>query len=440
MTTGPRGFSRGSRDGNRMSVALPWRARALGLVVTIALLACTMAAASSARGVIAPPSPAQLEVTVVLDKSAYLSGDTATARAVVYRTPATTNYTYLWRARNTFNAILNETRNGTSTYRYTIPLNYVGLIRFEATVDDRQGNTSTVQTFAFVSIAVIALRLDRGEFTPGDTITAFYSVKSNVILNVTYDYDVVDSAGTRVANGTTRQTFFSFTTPNPASRLYNFGVTARDGPNSTESHVTIGQVSGFVLGVTLDKSSYVAGETIRAHLVLTPRVTTQALPIQFRWSLSLGSSSVSAITTTSDVDLFIPVPNGVGTGEIIMFATESSTFTTSFQTVRIGGSAQNALWSTEIGGIPAFAVLLGLLFILLLVAVVALWRRVGGRMPGPLGGKPAPPPPPEGPVRASPTSPMSVNCRHCGKPIDLTTSKRPIEVMCPSCGETQFVA
>jgi len=425
-----------------MSVALSWRARALGLVVTIALLACTVAAASSARGAIAPPHPTLLDVTVVLDKSAYLSGDTATARAVVYRTPAPTNYTYLWRARNTFNTILNETQNGTSTYRYTIPLDYTGLIRFEATVDDGQGNTSTVQAFAFVSIAVIALRLDRGEFSPGDTITAFYSVKSNVILNVTYDYDVVDNGGTIVANGTTRQTFFSFTTPSPASRLYNFGVTARDGPNSTEAHVTIVQVSGFVLGITLDKSSYVAGETIRAHLVLTPRVATQPVPIQFRWSvfLSSSSSSVSAITTNPDVDLFLPVPNGVGTGEIVVFATESSTGTSGIQTVRIGGSAQNPLWSTEIGGIPAFAVLLGLLFILLLVAVVALWRRIGGRMPGPLGGKPAPPPPPEGPVRASPATPMSVTCRHCGKPIDLTTSKRPIEVMCPSCGETQLVA
>jgi len=34
---------------------------------------------------------------------------------------------------------------------------------------------------------------------------------------------------------------------------------------------------------------------------------------------------------------------------------------------------------------------------------------------------------------------MSITCRRCGKPIDLSTSRRPIEVMCPSCGETQVV-
>jgi len=34
---------------------------------------------------------------------------------------------------------------------------------------------------------------------------------------------------------------------------------------------------------------------------------------------------------------------------------------------------------------------------------------------------------------------MTVTCKACGAPIEITTSKRPIEVMCPSCGETQMV-
>ena len=86
-----------------------------------------------------------------------------------------------------------------------------------------------------------------------------------------------------------------------------------------------------------------------------------------------------------------------------------------------------------------FALILGVLFVLLLLMVIALWRKVGAGF-GPIGGKAAvPPPPPEGPVPSAPTSPMSITCRRCGKPIDLSTSRRPIEVMCPSCGETQVV-
>jgi predicted RNA-binding Zn-ribbon protein involved in translation (DUF1610 family) len=35
---------------------------------------------------------------------------------------------------------------------------------------------------------------------------------------------------------------------------------------------------------------------------------------------------------------------------------------------------------------------------------------------------------------------MMVTCRACGGPIEITTSKRPIEVMCPRCGNTEMVA
>jgi len=94
-------------------------------------------------------------------------------------------------------------------------------------------------------------------------------------------------------------------------------------------------------------------------------------------------------------------------------------------------------WSTDVGGAPVYAIVLGLLFLLVLVAVVGLWRRTGGGFRFLHRG--TPPPPPEGPTHASAATPMSVNCRRCGKPIDLTTSRRPIEVMCPSCGETQVV-
>src|SRR5207237_67374 len=168
-----------------------------------------------------------------------------------------------------------------------------------------------------------------------------YSVASHVIQRPTYDYEVDDTA-TIVLSGTTNQTSFSFATPNPASRLYAFHVTAREGANSTSASVSINQASGVLLGVSFDKSSYVPGELIHGHL-----------------------------------------------------------------------------------------------FLLLLVAVLGLWRRTGG---GSLfGPRAARPPPGPGPVQAPASAPMSIACRRCGKPVEITTSKRPIEVMCPSCGETQVV-
>jgi DNA-directed RNA polymerase subunit RPC12/RpoP len=86
--------------------------------------------------------------------------------------------------------------------------------------------------------------------------------------------------------------------------------------------------------------------------------------------------------------------------------------------------------------------ILTLLVIVLILVVFLLWRRTGvgpaPRLPG--EGRPTTPPPPAaGPQPPQAAGPMSVTCRHCGKAIEITTSKRPIEVMCPSCGETQVV-
>jgi hypothetical protein len=418
----------------------PRRAYALGLMVAVALLVVVGAAPSAWAK---PPSVAPAAVmttTVVLNKAAYLSGDAAVASVIVYRTPSPGNYTYNWTVRDSFFRIVNTTANAAASFTYAIPLNYTGLLTFQSRVDDGQGLIINSQRSVGVNIAVMSLRLDRGDFAPGDTILASYSVTSHVITRPTYDYEVSDTSAVVVFSGTTNDTFIAFKTPAVASRTYAFLVTAREGSNSTNARVTISQVSGALLGVTFDKSSYSPGEIIHAHLSIGPRGTT-ALPLQFTWTLSLGlpfsgAPTVSAITTTPETDLSLPIPQGVGTGDILIFATEASTGTFQYHTVNIGTTS--SLWTTELGGVPLFAVLLGLLFILLLVAVLGLWRRVGGgHLMGPRAT--APPPPPGGPTQTQPTAPMSVICRHCGKSIDLTTSKRPIEVMCPSCGETQLV-
>ena len=423
-----------------MSPAPPRRGYAIGLLVALALFVVTCGAppVQAIPPTIAPS--AMMTVTVVMNKAGYLSGDVASANAIVYRTPGPTNYTYTWTVRDAFNRLLNTTINGTATYTYAIPLNYTGLLSFAARVDDGLGLTITSQKLVLVNIAVMSLRLDRGDFSPGDTITASYLVTSHVILQPTYDYEVDDNTATIVLSGTTNNTTFSFRTPAPAaSRTYQFIVTARQGANTTRSQAIIAQASGALLGVTFDRTSYAPGETIHAHLTVTPRGTTP-LPLQFIWTLGFGlgfggSPSVSAITTVPEVDLSLPIPQSVGTGDILVLASEASLGTATWQTMHVGTT--NALWATEIGGIPLFAVLLGLLFILLLVAVVGLWRRMGGGHL--MGTRAAPPPPPGGPTHAAATTPMSVICKHCGKSIDLTTSKRPIEVMCPSCGETQLV-
>jgi len=419
-----------------MSSALLPRGCALGFAFAIAFLALA-AVIPAAKAAPNPIDPAAMTVTVVLDKSSYLSGDTASARAIVYRTPAPGNYTYVWRVRNLFFQLLNTTTTAGAVFNYPIALAYTGTLRFEATVDDGQGTVVAGQQSATVAQAYMSLTLDRGDYNPGDTISAFYGVSSHVITSPAYSYAVTDTNTVVVLSGTTNATFFSFATPNPSSRSYTFRVTATDRGNSTQALATINQATGFVLGMSFDRASYAAGETVHARLTLTAKGPA-SLPSQFRWSLSIASASVSAITTSASADLFLTIPGGTGNGGLVVFASELNTGASAFQTVQVGPTG-SAFWSTEVAGFPVFAIVLSVLFLVLLVAVIGLWRRLGGGF-GLLGGKAVPPPPPaEGPVPPSPTSPMSITCRRCGKPIDLSTSRRPIEVMCPSCGETQVV-
>src|SRR5881398_3207524 len=345
--------------GRRMSSALLPRGFALGFAFAIAFLALA-AVIPAAKAAPNPIDPAAMTVTVVLDKSSYLSGDTAAAQAIVYRTPAPGNYTYVWRVRNFFFQLLNTTTTAGATFRYPIALGYTGTLRFEATVDDVQGTVAAGQQSGTVAQAYMALSLDRGDYNPGEIISAFYGVSSHVNTNAVI-----------VLSGTTNATFFSFRTPNPSSRSYTFHVTATDRGNTTQAQATISQAAGFVLGLSFDRTSYGAGETVHAHLTLTAK-GTGSLPSQFRWSLSSASASATAITTGPAADLFLTIPAGTGNGGLLVFANELNTGASAFQTVQVGPTG-SSFWSTDVGGAPVFAIVLSALFVLLLIAVIAMW-------------------------------------------------------------------
>jgi len=289
-----------------------------------------------------------------------------------------------------------------------------------------------------VAFGYLALTLSTGEYNPGDTITAAFGLihGKDVLTNPTYYYEVRDAGGAIVASGSVTGTSVEYTTPDPASPSYTFLITASQDGRTVTGSATAYQVGGYLLTVSLDKASYLPGETIRVHYEIRARGTS-VLPQQFRFTVSLiGTATTTATTTSPTGDLTLTVPGGTSQGDLLLAVFEGNTGASVYQTVHIGPT--NALL-TEVGGLPAIDWLLLLVLLVLLLAVVLLWRRTtAGPAPRPEVGRPAPPPPPPAAAPA-PSGPMSVTCRNCGKPIENTTSKRPIEVMCPSCGETQLV-
>lgn len=376
-------------------------------------------------------------VQLSLDRSAYVSGETASAEARV--DPGGTNVTYQWRIYNVASgAALFQRSTGSPKLAYPIPANFTGNLGFIVTANDGQGNDDTATQTVGVASGYLGVTLDRTLFDAGDTITATYTLRSVVMTAPTYFYEVRNVNGDLVRSGNLSTSSFAFPTPAAASAEYTFTVTASDAGRVVQGSATAFQAALFVLGLSLDRPSYLPGETMRVGYTIAGRGPV-SWPSVFQFSVNLvGSTATIVTTTTRSGEFALRIPEGTNEGDLVLIVFEANTAAQAIETVHIGST--NPLWTTEVAGIPTFAVLLALLVALLIVGFLFLWRRTAGGMgPRPTVEKPAPPPPPAGPERRPPTSPMSVACKNCAKTIDLTTSKRPIEVMCPSCGETQLV-
>ncbi len=383
-----------------------------------------------------------ITVLLKLDKGQYLSGDLITATATA---APTGTYTYSWTVVDTTNfpAILAVSSGPSGTYTYAIQAAFEGAIEVSVYANDGLGHASPTATqTAGVDFGYMAVSLDRAEYNPGDTITATFSLVhgSAVLTNPTYYYKVEDTGGAMVASGSVTGNSVSYRTPDPASARYTFSITASQDGRTVEGTATAYQVSGFLLSLSLDRSSYLPGETAQVTYTITPRGSS-VLPLQYRFQLwLLGGAAPTLVTTTSSTGVLrLGIPEGTSTGDLILAVSESNTGALAYNVLHVG--AVNPL-ETKVAGIPLYDLLLTLLVIVLLLAVVLIWRRTG-MGPSPRAaeaGRPTPPPPPpSGPAHPAGTGPMSVSCKHCGASIEITTSKRPIEVMCPSCGETQVV-
>ncbi len=384
-------------------------------------------------------SRAGMTIVLSFDKSQYLSGDTV--RMTVDVSGSAGPFTFIYEARDASpGGGLIERRTLTSNvYQYTIPTTFDGSILFSATVDDGQGNRRFGSQSFFVVLGILVVNLDRSEYSGLETITATYSLTRNpaVLTNPTYYYEIFDTSGILVRSGVATGSSVQYQVPQVPSNSYMFRITATEAGRALSGSSTAVIVSGVLLSIGFDRPSYNPGETMRISYTLTPRGRT-ALPSNFLFVIAMpGAPQKTVQTTASSGAITYTVPGGMNQGAQFVTVQEANTGAFAVESVTIGQT--NPLWS-DIGGIPAIVVVLGLFLALLFILMILMWRRtMGGMVPRAPGERP-PMEKPAPPATAGPgPAPMTVTCKACSAPIEITTSKRPIEVMCPSCGETQMV-
>ena len=403
------------------------------------------AVTASGTDVFAVASNVEVVAILTFNKNQYMSGDTVEMDVDVLGSAPP--FTYIYEVRDgpfTTSSLLAGATSTDRMFSYRIPNTYDGPIVFQATADDGDGNRAVAGRQFNVVTGLLLVNLDRMEYGANDRITASFSLLTNVMSAPTFYYEIFDTSlfpGTLEASGvvmtaTATSGSVTFQVPAIPADEYTFRITATEPGRVVVGETSAVHTGGVLLQITVDKTSYLPGETIRISYALIPRGRT-ALPQAFAFVIEMFGTPGIVIQTASDRgELTFTLPANIGHGPTNLFVFEFMTGASANTVVQIGPT--NLLWDTTIGGIPAFAVILGIGLLLVILLMVLMWRRMsmGSMARKAPAEKPAPPP---SPTAVPGTAPMAVSCKACGLPIEITTSKRPIEVMCPNCGETQMV-
>jgi ribosomal protein S27E len=389
--------------------------------------------------------PQSIAVRVVFDRADYYSGDSGTLTVSAqppegHSQPNAYKYTMY---PPTGNYVFDISSGSQPTFSFTIPLNYdQDGIYFLVEASNAEGDYGSTTASKYITYGVMIVNADPDFYNPGDTVTFGPELKSGAITSpgpLTFFYQItagmsIVKQGTSSASGNAGDytTSIPFTVPAVAAQSYEINVMANQNGHLINGYATVNLKQGFIMSIKFDKDSYSAGDTMKVSYTITPIAPNTPSPTVYYFNYGIiGLPFESWSGTSASGEFTYKVTDNANEGDNIFQVGESSTGAQAQEVVLIGPE------KGTIGGIAIFEwFLLALIVILFLLMLAFRFRGApsGGAAPKPKEEKAAPPPPP-GPS----ASPMIVNCKACGAPIEITTSKRPIEVMCPSCGETAMV-
>jgi len=400
-----------------------------------------------------------LTVEIELDKLSFISGETITATATVQTsgTEATqVVYTFGVFERVTWNVyvLLDEQIGTENSFQYTTAVDFEGTLEFRVNAKNVDGYEDDDTISTSVVMGVLLVNADREEYNAGDNIKVSYELVGPLAdNNPTYYYTVRDGTGVIIESGEDTDGSFDFSVPAIPSNWYTFGVYAYVDGRTLSGSDSVSLVRGYFLSISFDKEIYSLGDTMTIKYTITARGDSK-LPSSFIFQFNLGggpggdyqAANTEATVGSGEFTYLIP-SSAMDEGTLIFYVNEWNTGSSATEVITVRGG--NPLWWAKLAEIPAFDILL---LILIIILFILLLKMRAGRAPAaaaeaaPVEEAPPPtapgetPPPPSEPgmEAAAGASALSVPCKSCGSPIELTTSKRPIEVMCPSCGETQM--
>ncbi|MBI5001710.1 MAG: hypothetical protein HZB92_09370 [Euryarchaeota archaeon] len=390
-----------------------------------------------------------LSVVLAFDRSDYTSGQTIRVNTSVSQIGAAAGsvYTYVYEARDSQTGVLVfRGTNTAGTANLTLSSDYEGTIRFKVTVDDGKGNKASAERALTILYARVFVNADVQYYEAGDTVRVTYQIVGKFQSPEVF-YEVLDAEGAKVVEGNATGGAFSFTVPQAPSSRYEIRAIATQGGRLTVGSTTIQQSLGVSIALTFNRPAYAPGDTMFIRYRITS-MTDSPLPPSLVLSYGLVNGQMLKLQTDApEGQLLYQVPANIDEGTQ-MFVLSSDAGGAASEAIVIEKDT-NPLWYNTIMGVPLtewFLLLLVVISFAMYASLRTKMKRIESHEPHheviaakiePRAARPKP-------ARAQPqhvvrSQAMSVACEFCGQNIEITTSRRPIEVMCPSCGETQIV-
>jgi len=385
-------------------------------------------------------------ISIVLDfnRAQYASGEelfvNATASAIGDASSSQFTYILEIRALSSNGSLFARDTQLHGNFSFKIPDNFEGLLWVRVTADDGAGNSASVIQQVNVAYAIILVNSDREYYEPNDVLKITYSVIGNMDGEPETFFIVYDSDGNVVDEGITEHGSFTFVVPAAPSSTYVFTVFASAGGRVVQGTDQANLFSGYLLNLKFNRGYYKPGDIIvldYSIIVLGGANTPASFVITY--GLVNGPVSSLQITETSGTLLYT-IPDDVDQGNQLFMATciFGSTSASASEVLLIKSGA-NPLWFLSISDIPIFSIGLLILVIISINMSYRTRKRMKAMETDGVHSKPSQSDSLIAKRAQDVQGGQTVECIECGNPIEITTTRRPIEVMCPHCGEIQHI-
>ncbi|MCK4455934.1 MAG: hypothetical protein KAU99_06255 [Thermoplasmata archaeon] len=275
------------------------------------------------------------DVTLRLDKTVYLSGDTVTATALTQASGTTTDANYMFSVLTSLGTPLYMSAQNTSVFQFQAPDDYQGWLGIYVTAKNSEGYEDNDMETADVHYGLLLVDADKKEYEAGDDIIVSFELASNVMASPTFYY-TVETAGLPLESGPAGTDNFTFHVPPIPANWYDFRVIAIDGGRVAEGGDSASILSGFLISLDFDKEAYMPGETMTIDYAVEARGIS-TLPGVYYMTYGLMNLPLhSKQTFAANGTLTYPIPQGVDEGHQLFAVLESATMTFTYEVVRIG--------------------------------------------------------------------------------------------------------